>query len=273
MRGSLPGVKVTKRGWVPSCTQFCPKEIAVRVLLLALPMLCLALPASALSVDELVAKNIEARGGAKAMRAVSSIRATGVMNFSGGDFNIELAFSSLNERDAKVRSEVSLQGLTQVSAYDGKDAWRIDPFQGRRDPERLSEEDSKSLQLQADLDGPLLDWQRKGHVVEYQGTEDVDGTLAHKLKIALKNGDTQYRFLDPDYFLEILVIDQVRRRGVESETETELGNYEKVEGVYFPFAIESGPKGGQRGQKISLKTVEINADIDDALFAFPAAKS
>ncbi len=241
--------------------------------ILPLLLLALAAPASALSVDELIERNIEARGGAKALHAIQSVKMTGAMNFSGGDFSIDLGFSSLAERDAKVRTEASLQGLTQVSAYDGKDAWRIDPFQGRRDPERLSGEDTKGMQLQADLDGPLLDWKAKGHSVTYLGTEDVDGTKAHKLKISLKNGDTQFRFLDPDYFLEILVIDQVRRRGVESETETELGNYEKVAGVYFPFAMESGPKGGRRGQKITLTAVEANVDIDDALFAFPVPKS
>ncbi len=43
--------------------------------------------------------------------------------------------------------------------------------------------------------------------------------LYHKLKISLKNGDVQYRYLDPDYFLEILVVDQSKRRGVETEGE------------------------------------------------------
>jgi outer membrane lipoprotein-sorting protein len=231
----------------------------------------LASNASALTVDELVSKNIEARGGIDAIRAIQSIKASGRMNFSGGDFSIDLGFASLNERDAKVRIEATIQGLTQITAYDGKEAWTINPFQGRRDPERMSAEDSKGLEVQSDIDGPLVDWKRKGHQVEYLGTEDMDGTEAHKLKIALKNGDIQYRYLDPDYFLEILVVDQSKRRGVETEMETELGNYEKVAGVYMPFAMESGPKGGRRGQKITIEKAEANVDIDDSLFAFPQA--
>lgn len=240
-------------------------------LLTTLLLLALAPMAQALTVDEIVAKNIEARGGLDALRAIKSIKATGKMNFSGGDFSVELGFVNLNERDNKVRSEATIQGLTQVSAYDGKDAWTINPFQGRRDPERMSAEDSKGMQVAADIDGPLVDWKAKGHQVEYLGTEDVDGTEAHKLKITLKNGDIQYRFLDPDYFLEILVVDQAKRRGIETEMETELGNYEKVNGVYLPFALESGPKGGQRGQKITVEKAEVNVDIDDALFTFPQA--
>lgn len=240
-------------------------------LLLALMLGACASAAHAYTVDELVAKNIEARGGLDAIRAIQSIKSTGRMNFSGGDFSVDLGIVSLNERDAKLRMEASIQGLTQVTAYDGKEAWTINPFQGRRDPERMSAEDSKGLQVQADFDGPLVDWKAKGHRVEYLGTEDVDGTEAHKLKISLKNGDVQYRYLDPDYFLEILVVDQSKRRGVETEMETELGNYEKVGGVYLPFAMESGPKGGRRGQKITVEKAEVNVDIDDALFSFPQA--
>ncbi len=227
--------------------------------------------AQAMTVDEIVAKNIEARGGLAALKAIQSVKMTGRMNFSGGDFSVDLAFVNMNEREHKVRSEATLQGLTQVTAYDGSQGWIINPFQGRRDPERMSAEDAKGLQLQADIDGPLVDWKAKGHQVEYLGTEDVDGTEAHKLKITLKNGDVQYRYLDPDYFLEILVVDQAKCRGIETEMETELGNYEKINGVYFPFAMESGPKGGQRGQKISIEKAEVNVDIDDALFAFPKA--
>ena len=240
-------------------------------LLSALLLGAFASSASALTVDELIAKNTEARGGIDAIRALQSIKASGRMNFSGGEFSIDLGFVSMNERDAKLRTEASIQGLSQVTAYDGKDAWTINPFQGRRDPERMSAEDAKGLEVQADIDGPLIDWKQKGHQVEYLGTEDMDGTLAHKLKISLKNGDIQYRFLDPDYFLEILIVSQSKRRGVETEMETEMGNYEKVAGVYMPFAMESGPKGGRRGQKIQIEKAEANVDLDDALFAFPQA--
>ena len=162
-----------------------------------------------------------------------------------------------------------MQGLSQVTGYAAGDAWIINPFQGRRDPERISAEDAKDYEIPADLDGPLVDWRGKGHSVEYLGTEDVDGTLAHKLKITLKNGDIQYRYLDPDYFLEILVVDQMTRRGIRREMETELGNYEKIGGVYIPFSQETGPRGQPRSQKLVIEKAEANVSLDDALFAFP----
>lgn len=236
-------------------------------------LLCgaLATGAQAVTVDELVAKNIEAKGGIEKIKAISSLRLEGRMHYSEGSFSLDLGYAQLQKRGGKYRSETSLQGLTAVMAYDGKDAWQIQPFQGRKDPERMVADQAKNLAQQADIDGPLVDWKAKGHRVDYLGTEDVDGTLAHKLKVALADGDTQYVYLDPNYFLEIRIATLSRMRGVEFEQETEVGNYERVAGVYVPFSIESGPKGQPKNQKITIEKAEANVEIDDALFAFPAA--
>ena len=229
----------------------------------------LAAPAGAMTADELIAKNLEARGGVERIKAVDAIRASGRMVFAQGDFSIELGYTNLVRAGAGCRTEVSLQGLTAITAWDGQGGWNVSPFQGRRDPERMSADDAKALEYCADLDGPLVDWQAKGHRVEYQGTEDVDGTEAHKLKVALANGNVQTMYFDPDYFLEIRTITQTTVRGVKQEQETDVGNYERVAGVYMPFSIESGPKGGPKGQKIQIERIEPGVELDPAQFAFP----
>ena len=231
--------------------------------------LAAASTASAMSAEELIAKNIEARGGLEKIQAIDALRATGRLVFAQGDFSIEMSYLNLVRAGAGCRSEVSLQGLTAITAYDGKTGWAISPFQGRRDPERMSADDAKSLEYCADLDGPLVDWQAKGHRVEYQGTEDVDGTEAHKLKVTLKNGDVQTMYFDPDYFLEIRSLVQTTVRGVKQEQETDVGNYERVNGVYLPFSMESGPKGEPKSQKIEIESIDAGVEIDPAQFAFP----
>jgi len=55
--------------------------------------------------------------------------------------------------------------------------------------------------------------------------------------------------------------------------ETDLGDYEKVGGVFLPFSLESGPKGGTDKQKLILEKGEANVAIDDAQFKFPATPS
>lgn len=227
--------------------------------------------ASAITVDELIAKNIEARGGLEKLRAIQSLKETGRLEFAGGFFSAKMSYVSLAKRPEMLRSEAVFQGLTAVNAYDGSVGWRIFPFRGRLDPEKLSADEVKQLKLAADIDGPLVDYKTKGNIVEYLGTEDVDGTDAHRLKVTLKTGNVRYIYLDPDYYLEIRYLDQTRIRGSLEEEETDLGNYEQVNGVFFPFSIETGAKGQPKTQKITIEKVEVNIDLDDAIFHFPAA--
>jgi hypothetical protein len=240
------------------------------------PFISVALFASALfaqdkshpTVDELVAKNIEAKGGATALNNLQTLRATGklLVPIQG---QIELGYLETKKRPDEVRIEASIQGMTQIQAYDGKEGWKVSPFFGRRDPERMSADDVKALVEDTEIGGPLADWKAKGSTIEYLGTEDVDGTPAHKLKVTRKNGDVSFVYLDPDHFLEIRIVTQRMRHGAQEEVETDLGDYEKAAGVFIPTSIESGPKGAAEKQKIVIDKVEANVPVDDAIFHFP----
>lgn len=242
----------------------------MRITLLGFAALLIVSPPSfALDADELVAKNIEARGGLERIKAIQTLRSEGKLNI-GGDNPFEMDVTTTVSREGKVRSEGSLQGMTLVQAYDGEVAWQIQPFQGRKDPDRMSADDAMDLLDTADIDGPLVDYKAKGHKLEYLGTQDVDGTQAHKLKLSEKDGDIKTIYLDPDYFLEIRITSQRKVRGAEVESESDLGNYEKVAGVYIPHSIEVGEVDGAKAQKITLNKVEANVPVTDEHFAFPA---
>jgi hypothetical protein len=219
------------------------------------------------TVDELVAKNIEAKGGATALHDLQSLRVTGKLLVQEGQ--IELSYLQTKKRPDEVRTEASLQGMTQIEAYDGKEGWKISPFFGRKDPERMSADDVKALVEDAEIDGPLVDWQAKGNTIEYLGTEDVDGTPAHKLKVVRKNGDVSFVYLDPNHFLEIRVFTQRTRHGAYEEVETDLGDYEKAGGVFVPTSIEFGAKGAPDKQRIIIGKIEANVPVDDDIFHFP----
>ncbi len=223
------------------------------------------------TLDELVSKNIEAKGGADALRALQSLTLTGKMLVQQGQ--IQLTYVQTKKRPGEVRTEATLQGMTQVDAYDGKEGWKISPFQGRKDPERMSADDVKSLMEDAEIDGPLVDWKAKQSTVDYLGIEDVDGTLAHKLKVVRKNGDVNFVYLDPDHFLEIRILTQRIKHGAQVEVETDLGDYEKINGVFIPFSIETGRKGDPDKQKIVIDKAEGNVPVDDAIFRFPTTAS
>ena len=218
------------------------------------------------SVDELVAKSIEARGGMEKLKSVQTVRATGKMEFGPG---MEAPGSMVNKRPDMVRIDFTVQGLTAVQAYDGKSAWAIMPFMGKKDPEPMAADEAKDMEENADIDGPLVDYKAKGNQVELVGKENVEGTPAYKLKVTMKNGDVKYMYLDTDSGLEIKEEQKRMIRGSEQETETSLGDYRAVDGIMFPFAIESGVKGSPHKQKLTLDKIEINAPVDSASFKMP----
>lgn len=188
--------------------------------------------AHALTADDLIAKNIEARGGLAKIKAIQSLRIEGTRIRSGG--GNEMVYVEIRKRPGAMRTETTQQGLTMIRALDGKEGWAVQPFRGRKEPEKLSADAVKEMAYDADLEGPLVDYRAKGYQVEYLGTEDVDGTEAHKLKLTRPAGDLDFIYLDPDYFLEIRRLSQHRVRGTEIETETDCGAYQQVNGVYFP---------------------------------------
>jgi len=236
---------------------------------LGLGLLLAVAQAHALTAAELVAKNIEAKGGAAALQSVTSVRREGRLIVNGGQFVLDLL--ETKQRPESIRTEVSMQGLSQVQAYDGKEGWRIDPFGGRKDPERMPADDVREYAEDASINGVLADAAAAGLPTEYLGTEDIDGTQAHKLKVTRKDGGVQYVYLDPDYFLEIRVESQRTVRGVKRTAVTEYGNYEKVGNVFWPLSIESGIKGEGDPAKFEYRTAVVNPEIAPDYFSFPAA--
>ncbi len=240
------------------------RKICLAIFALAVLVPCL----SAQSVDEIIAKNIQARGGADKLKSVQSIKATATMSMGPG---MEAPGILIQKRPALARLEFTIQGLTAVQAYDGKNAWQIMPFMGKKDPELMSADEAKETEEMADIDGPLVDYKSKGHQVELLGKEKVEGTDAYKIKATLKNGDVQTIYIDADSFLEIKEETKRTIRGSEQVVESAIGDYKEVNGLIFPFAVESSIKGSQDKQKLTITKIELNVPADDAMFKMPAA--
>jgi hypothetical protein len=229
---------------------------------------CLSVFTCAQTADELVEKNIQAKGGIDKIKAIKSVRITGKLNAGGG---FTAATKQENERPNMVRETVSLQGMTAVTAYDGTTGWQIQPFGGHKDPELMGEDDLRSLLLDADFDGPLVDYKEKGNTVEFLGHDIVDGDDALRLKVTLKDGDIIYYYLDPDTFLEIRKEVQEFIRGSIRESVFEMGSYKPVGGVMYPYSISQGSKANPAAQTTTIEKIEVSVPIDNADFALPAS--
>lgn len=224
--------------------------------------------ASAQTVDELLAKNYQAKGGLEKIKSVKSARLEGRMTAGpGGEAPIVMEW----KRPEMVRMEFTLQGMTGIQAYDGKGGWSLMPFLGKKSPEPMSEEDIKSIQDQADFDGPLVDYATKGNQIELEGKEDVDGSPAYKLKVTKKNGDVDHIYLDADAYLEVKQEGKRMARGQEIEYEVTLGDYKPVDGLMLAHSISSQAKNipNAPAQQITIDKIVLNPDISDSEFAMP----
>jgi outer membrane lipoprotein-sorting protein len=221
------------------------------------------------TVDQVVAKNLDARGGVEKLTSIQSVRMSGTLTLGPGT---QAGISMEFRRPKMVRTEYALQGKTAVQAYDGRVAWQIMPFSGRVEAEVMTGEDVTSMEEQADVEGELVGWKAKGLTVELLGRETVDGIDAWKLRITKKSGAVKTMWLDAATYLESREESERTIQGKPAVWVTTLSDYRDVGGRKVPFATESRPKEGTGSQKITLSTVEFDVPIDPAVFRMPEPK-
>jgi outer membrane lipoprotein-sorting protein len=222
---------------------------------------------AAQSLDEVLESYYEAVGGLDNWKALESMSATGSMVMMGG---LEAPFTIMTKRPSKVRIEFSFQGMTGIQAYDGETAWMIMPFMGSPDPQMMPPEMAKQVTEEANIDGPLIGWEEDGHQVELVGKEDVEGTEAYKIKITRKSGEVTHMFLDAEYYLPIKFAATRNMQGQNVLVETSLSDYKKVGDLLFAHSISAQAEGAPMGgQTITIDRVEVNPQLQEALFTMP----
>jgi hypothetical protein len=218
------------------------------------------------TADDIIARYIKTVGGADKIQSIRTLRRVGKYT---GDDGFEAIVIEESTRPNKVREEFSIQGMTGINAYDGANGWKINPFEGKKDPESLSEEEMRSIVEDSDFDEPLINYQQKGNKVEFVGMDQVEGTDVYKLKVTLKSGDTRYYYMDTDSYVPIKYESKRTIRGTPQETETTLGDYKLVGGWYLPFFTETRQKGSSGSQKITFNKIEFNVPIDSTRYTRP----
>lgn len=225
------------------------------------------LAAQAQTADELIEKSLQATGGRQKIDAVKSVRMTGKMLAPQG---LEIPMTMEYKEPDKLRTEATVQGMTAIQALNGKEGWMVAPFMGKKDPEKMSDDDVKRTAEQLDSFDMLSKYKEKGHTIEYVGKEDLEGTPAYKLKLTKKNGDVSYLYLDAESYLLVKITGKTKMQGQELESETTLGDYKAVDGVLYPFSIESQAKGMPAKMVMTFSKIEVNPTLDDSRFAMPA---
>lgn len=217
------------------------------------------------TVDEVIDNHIKALGGMDKLKALKTVRFTG--KFSGGGFEVPVTY--VMKRSDKVRMDITFQGNSQIQAYDGTMGWFTNPFQGKKDPEKMTKEREKEMKKQADIEGALVSYKEKGSKVELMGKEDMEGSEVYKIKLTDKDGDITYFYLDTGSYL---ILKETTKRKIgekEISSETLYGNYQAVDGVMFAMSMEFREVGATDGQKGIIEKVETNIEIEDSYFKMP----
>ena len=225
--------------------------------------LALATVSGAQTVDEIVAKNLKAKGGAEKWKSISSVKMTGTFSAQG----MEGPMSLYAKRPNLSRQEITMNGRKLVQAFDGTTPWMIlpDSEAAREMPEAQGE----SVRTNADFDGPLMDYAAKGHKIELVGKEKVGGTEVYHLKLTKKGGSVEHYYLDTESGIEVKRTVDVDAGGTKQTVETELSNFKSVDGIMIPHTMKQSVNGTPVAQ-MNVEKIEFNAPIEDALFRMPA---
>ncbi len=222
---------------------------------------------SAQTVEEIVAKHVEALGGIDNLRAVQSVRMSGRVTAGGGR---EALVMREIRKPGRVRTEFTYQGVTGVYAFDGERGWKVSPFEGGLDPEPMTDEESLQSSDQADIGGPLVDWKQKGHEVVLEGKETLEGHDVYKVTVTLGGGRVNHQYIDTRTFLTVRTESTRLVRGLPLQIETRFDDYRKVQGVLFPYAIVTSAVGRPRQLTVFLDAVEVNPTLPDERFTMPS---
>lgn len=219
------------------------------------------------TVDEIVASNLAARGGKQRIQSLGSIRESGTATGAGG--KVAQIIREV-KRPGLFRLEFTYQGTTSVFANDGRSGWQIAPLQGQFEPMAMPPEaDAAAGADQRDIEGPLVDWEKKGHVVTLVGHESVDGKDAFKLKVAMQGGAVRYDYVDVAS-RQIVRSDITRLiRGHATVLQNVFSDFREEGGLVFPHVIESRVKDRPQVLKIIIEKIELNPVLDDARFRIP----
>jgi len=229
-----------------------------------------AAPAPAkLSAAEVITKNVAARGGLQAWRAVQTMSLSGKTGAGGNQRTtlrvptqgqvsavtpkpdqsqlpprrveeVYLPFLMELARPRNMRFELQFAGQTALQVYDGVNGWKLRPYLNRLEVEPYTAEETKAASMQPELDGPLVDYAAKGTRVESDGIEKVEDHDTYKLKLTLKGGNVIHVWLDAQTFLETKIEGQPRRLdGVYHPVEVYYRDYRNVNGLEIPFVLET----------------------------------
>ncbi len=221
------------------------------------------------TVDDIIARNIQSKGGLELIKATTTVRMTGTLmsqDQSGRELTGPLVVMA--KRPNMMRRETTRGAERIVNAFDGRSLWMV---MGTMPAQEAPASQAAYARQDAEFDSVFVDYREKGTVIRLVGKATVQGKDAWNLEVTKKGGPAQNYFLDAATGLETKVSVTVDAGGKTSTIVTELSNYRDVDGRLVPFMTRQLVDGSVKAT-ITMDRVEFNVPIDDALFRMPASR-
>ena len=217
------------------------------------------------TVDEIIARNLQAKGGAEKWQAVKSVKMTGKMTAQG----TEMPLTVYAMRPNFNRQEITLPAGKAIQAFDGTSAWIVNPTIGIDTPQPVPGPAAELAKNSADFDGALINYKAKGNAIELVGKEQLDGKDVYHLKVTVKGGPVQHYLLDAGTGIELRMSADVDLPNGQKQTlTTDMSNYKPVNGIMIPHTVTQST-GPQRLLQWTINSVEFNSVPDDSIFRMP----
>jgi len=222
------------------------------------------------TTDEIVAKHQAAMGSPEKWASVKSMVMKSKFNVQGMD--IESKSSIVVGKS--FRTEVEVMGNKIITVIDGEGGWMNRPAMmgGTGEPEDLPREQVKANISQKNIGSSLLIAKNEGSKIDLVSKEKLDGAEVYLLKVTKKSGEESQVFVSASTGFIVKAINKMNVQGQQVEAEVLYSNYKSIDGLFFPFTIETPSPMGGGNMVIETSSIDMNPVLDASLFTKPAKK-
>lgn len=214
------------------------------------------------TLDEVIAKNVDAMGGKDKIKSITSISIENTMEAMGNESSSTTVI--VNGVGAKTKTDFN--GQAMVQCYTAKGGWAINPMGGSSEATPMPEDQYKAGKSQIYIEEPYMDYAAKGNKVELVDKEKLQNADVYKIKVTTPENRTTFYYIDANTYLVVQTSTSADMMGQTTEVVSKFSNYEKTDVGYVIPKTTTVSYGDQFSLTMKVKKVEINKQIDPSVF-------
>ena len=213
---------------------------------------------------QILEKHFAAIGGFESLKAMKTMYKEGTIVIEGA--GLQGTFKQWGERPLKLRQEIDLNVVKNVTGDNGSVSWEVDANGKvliKRDENTLKERDIRKLMSEYEYMDPKSEYL----TLKFDGLEKVDGNECYVIRITNTiNRDIEVNFYDKTTFYLIKTI------AVKPDFEQHIiySDFRKVADFVLPFEESITVLPTEEKSTIVYSKYNLDIDIDSSLFEPPA---